>query len=72
MRNMSGLVPYQNLARTAKCCGGPNCYVKLVYSSGFCRGVNVTCGAFTIGIASYLGIKWLVKQLKSRDESRTS
>lgn len=68
MSNMTGLVPYQNLAQTAKSYGGPVNYTREIFRNGFCCGLLTGGSAIAIGVATYFVYKKIDEYLRSYEE----
>lgn len=70
MRNITGLIPYQNLAISAKLNGGPESYIKSVFSAGYCKGVSDTCKFIGGGTALVLTGIWIYKRVMAHTETK--
>lgn len=69
MRNISGLIPYQELSTTAKANGGPEQYICAVYNGGYRDGL-ITAGACAgLGVGSFFLGRWIYKKIKAYMES---
>ncbi len=80
MSNMSGLIPYIDLSKTAKVFGGPESYISTLrsseYASGYSAGYSsgnttglITGGAIAVLAAgAVFGGIWLYKKYKAKKE----
>lgn len=70
MRSISGLIPYQELSKTAKYYGGPENYICKVYSSGYNAGLRSAGKSLAFGIVLYFGIRYVYKQVKNHKDKK--
>ena len=81
MSNITGLVPYIELSKTAKSYGGPKNYIctlrsseyasgySVGYSSGNVSGFIVGCAVTGLLVGAVAGARWLYKRYKANKEN---
>ena len=80
MSNISGLIPYIDLSKTAKVFGGPESYISTLrsseyslgysagYSSGYTTGLITGCAVTGLAASAVFGGIWLYKKHKAKKE----
>ena len=80
MSNISGLVPYINLSKTAKLYGGPESFICTLRSSeyalgfssgssyGFATGLITGCAATGLVVGVVFGARYIYKRYKAYKE----